>query len=64
MKPIEVIVKDGLYKWVDTVVLDNDGTQAVAVLVHAKTGKVTTVRIRELLVIDSNIIRKRSYEVW
>ena len=63
MKPIEVIVNDGLYKWVDTVVLDNDGTQAVAVLVHAKTGKVTTARIRELLVIDSSIIRKRSYEL-
>lgn len=62
MKPIEVIANNCLYKWVDTIVLDNDGTHAVAVLVHAKTGKVTTTCIRELLVIDSNIIRKRSYE--
>ena len=64
--PAEVVPVEeetvGMHKALKTKFIEGDGTHAVAVLVHAKTGKVTTTCIRELLVIDSNIIRKRSYE--
>lgn len=56
MKKIAVLVDGQLYAWVDTIVLEDEKQDAIAVLINPNNGKVFLQDIKNIKVIDLVIL--------
>ena len=60
MKKIAVLVDGQLYAWVDTIVLEDEKQDAIAVLINPNNGKVFLQDIKNIKVIDLVILLWKS----